>query len=270
MTYQELSTRIKNKRSLLCIGLDTDIHKIPAHLKGSDDPVFEFNRRIIDATHDLCIAYKPNLAFYEALGPSGLISLQRTVEYIPDDIFTIADAKRGDIGNTGELYAKAYFESYAFDAITVSPYMGEDSVRPFLKFRDKWVILLALTSNPGSRDFQLLPTAGQELYREVISRSGQWAGPDQMMYVVGATRAEHLREIRKLIPDHFLLVPGIGAQGGDLEEVVRHGINRSAGLIVNASRAILYASQGMDFDRAARKKSLEMQEEMEKLMDKYL
>ena len=269
MTYQELSTRIKDKRSLLCIGLDTDIHKIPAHLKGSDDPVFEFNRRIIDATSDLCIAYKPNLAFYEALGPSGLTSLQKTVEYIPKDIFTIADAKRGDIGNTGELYAKAYFENYAFDAITVSPYMGEDSVRPFLKFRDKWVILLALTSNPGSRDFQLLPTPDHELYKEVINRSRQWAGPEQMMYVVGATRADHLKDIRELIPDHFLLIPGVGAQGGDLEEVVRNGMNKSIGLIVNASRAILYASQETDFDRTARKKSLEIQQEMEKLLDKY-
>lgn len=269
MTYQELFTRIKNKKSFLCIGLDTDIHKIPEHLKDSKDPVFEFNRRIIDATSDLCIAYKPNLAFYEALGPSGLTSLQKTVEYIPKDIFTIADAKRGDIGNTGELYAKAYFENYAFDAITVSPYMGEDSVRPFLKFRDKWVILLALTSNPGSRDFQLLPTPDHELYKEVINRSRHWAGPEQMMYVVGATQASHLREIRELIPDHFLLIPGVGAQGGDLEEVVRNGINQSVGLIVNASRAILYASQEMDFHRAARKKSLEIQEEMEKLLDKY-
>jgi orotidine-5'-phosphate decarboxylase len=270
MTYQDIFTQIKKKGSFLCIGLDTDLQKIPVHLKGMDDPVFEFNKMIIDATSDLCIAYKPNLAFYEALGPSGLICLQKTIEYIPEDIFTIADAKRGDIGNTGELYAKAYFEKFSFDAITVSPYMGEDSVRPFLKFRDKWVVLLALTSNKGSRDFQLLPAPDEKLYEKVISRSKQWAGPDQMMYVVGATQADRLREIREMVPDHFLLIPGVGAQGGDLEEVARNGMNHSVGLIVNASRAILYASQDEDFARAARKKSLGIREEMQKLMDKYL
>jgi len=270
MTYQDLYTQIKKKKSFLCIGLDTDPSRIPGHLKRLEDPVYEFNKRIIDATSDLCIAYKPNLAFYEALGPEGLLSLQKTIEYIPADIFTIADAKRGDIGNTSELYAKAYFEKFSFDAITVNPYMGNDSVVPFLQFKGKWVILLALTSNEGSMDFQLLKAPGKELYKQVILKSKDWAGPDQLMYVVGATQAEFLREIRVLIPDHFLLIPGIGAQGGDLESVVKNGINHSVGLIVNSSRSIIYASKEEGFERAVRQKSQEIKKEMEDLMDKYL
>ncbi|MBR9999136.1 MAG: orotidine-5'-phosphate decarboxylase [Cyclobacteriaceae bacterium] len=270
MTYQDLFARIKKKRSFLCIGLDTDLQKIPGHLRGMEDPVFEFNKRIIDATRDLCIAYKPNLAFYEALGPAGLASLKKTIDYIPDDIFTIADAKRGDIGNTSELYAKAYFEMYSFDAITVNPYMGDDSVKPFLNFKDKWVILLALTSSSGSRDFQLLKAPDAELYKMVIMRSKLWAGPERLMYVVGATQSKHLKAIRELAPDHFLLIPGVGAQGGSLEEVVKYGMNKSVGLIVNSSRSILYASSHENFDSAARQKSMEIREEMEKLMDKYI
>jgi orotidine-5'-phosphate decarboxylase len=270
MTYQDLYARINKKKSFLCIGLDTDLLKIPEHLKKLEDPIFEFNKRIIDATKDLCIAYKPNLAFYEAQGPAGLISLQKTIDYIPNDIFNIADAKRGDIGNTSELYARAYFEKFSFDAITVNPYMGNDSVIPFLNFKDKWVILLALTSNSGSQDFQLLKVPEMELFKQVIEKSKKWAGKDQMMYVVGATRADHLKDIRALIPDHFLLIPGVGTQGGSLESVVKNGINKSVGLIVNSSRSIIYASGNEDYDIAAREKAQEIQDEMEKLMDKYL
>lgn len=269
MTHQDLYAQIIRKKSFLCIGLDTDPDRIPGHLKKRKDPVFEFNKRIIDATHDLCIAYKPNLAFYEAMGPEGLISLKKTLEYIPRNIFKIADAKRGDIGNTSELYARAYFETFSFDAITVNPYMGHDSVTPFLNFQDKWVILLALTSNAGSQDFQLMKVPEMELFKQVIEKSKNWAGKDQLMYVVGATRAEYLREIRALVPDHFLLIPGVGAQGGSLESVVKFGINKSVGLIVNSSRSIIYASGGEDFDRMAREKAAGLRKEMEKLMDKY-
>ena len=270
MTYHDLYSRIIKKKSFLCIGLDTDLARIPDHLKNLEDPAFEFNKRIIDATRDLCIAYKPNLAFYEAMGPEGLVSLKKTIDYIPHDIFTIADAKRGDIGNTSALYARAYFEKFSFDAITVNPYMGNDSVIPFLNFRDKWVILLALTSNVGSQDFQLLKVPEMELFKQVIEESKKWAGKDRLMYVVGATQAEHLMDIRALIPEHFLLIPGVGAQGGSLESVVKYGINKSVGLIVNSSRSIIYASGMEDFDRVAREKAQELKEEMGKLMDKYL
>lgn len=269
MTKQDIFEQIKAKRSYLCVGLDTDINKIPGALRKLADPVFEFNKRIIDTTHDLCISYKLNLAFYESLGPAGLESLQKTVDYIPENIFLIADAKRGDIGNTSNMYASTFFEYYNFDAITLSPYMGQDSVDPYLKYPGKWAILLALTSNKGSQDFQILQTKRGHLYEEVLSISSKWGNSDQIMYVVGATKASSLASIRTIIPDNFLLIPGVGAQGGNLEEVTQFGINKTIGLIVNASRSIIYASDGMDFDQAAREKSLEIQSEMEALIDKY-
>ncbi|HYG18984.1 MAG TPA: orotidine-5'-phosphate decarboxylase, partial [Ohtaekwangia sp.] len=249
MNRAQLFEQIKKKNSYLCVGLDTDLAKIPKHLLSGPDPVFEFNRQIIDATHAFCIAYKPNIAFYEALGPRGWESLEKTLAYIPKDIFTIADAKRGDIGNTSGLYARAFFEQMNFDALTVAPYMGKDSVTPFLTFRDKWVILLAHTSNPGSSDFQLLESAlgGRKLYEEVLLKAQQWAGPDQLMFVVGATQAEKIAGIRALAPDNFFLVPGIGAQGGDLKLVSERGMNSQCGLIVNAARSVIYASAGQDF-----------------------
>ena len=271
VTRQELFAQIKKKNSYLCVGLDTDLEKIPAHLLSEKDPVFEFNKQIIDATHEFCVAYKPNIAFYEALGPKGWESLQKTVDYIPNNCFTIADAKRGDIGNTSALYAKAFFEQMNFDSITVAPYMGEDSVKPFLKFKDKWVILLAHTSNMGSADFQLIESkiTGRKLYEEVILKSQQWATPDQLMYVVGATRADKIAEIRKLAPDHFFLVPGIGAQGGDLQEVSKHGMNKQCGLLVNSARAIIYASSGKDFADAAKKEARKVKDEMEKFLNDF-
>ena len=269
MTKQDIFEQIKTKRSYLCVGLDTDINKIPRELKNSEDPVFEFNRRIIDSTHDLCISYKLNLAFYETLGPAGLESLQKTVDYVPENIFLIADAKRGDIGNTSNMYASEFFEFYNFDAVTLSPYMGKDSVDPYLKYPGKWAILLALTSNKGSQDFQTLKTERGYLYEEVLDISSAWGNSDQIMYVVGATKASSLTNIRKIVPDNFLLIPGVGAQGGNLDEVTRFGINKTVGLIVNASRSIIYASDGADFDQAARRKSLEIQSEMQALMDKY-
>lgn len=272
MTRQELFEQIKKKNSYLCVGLDTDLEKIPAHLLSEKDPVFEFNKQIIDATHDLCVAYKPNIAFYEALGPAGWESLQKTIDYIPNNCFTIADAKRGDIGNTSALYAKAFFEQMNFHSITVAPYMGEDSVKPFLKFKDKWVILLAHTSNTGSADFQLIESklTGRKLYEEVILKSQQWATQDQLMYVVGATRADKVAEIRKLAPDHFFLVPGIGAQGGDLAEVSKYGLNKQCGLLVNSARAIIYASSGKDFAEAAKREAKVVREEMKKLLQENL
>jgi orotidine-5'-phosphate decarboxylase len=264
MTRAELFSQIKYKSSYLCVGLDTDLQKIPKHLLKSADPVFEFNRQIIDATHEYCVAYKPNIAFYEALGPTGWVSLQKTLDYIPKDIFTIADAKRGDIGNTSALYAKAFFEQMDFDSITVAPYMGEDSVKPFLNFKNKWVILLAHTSNSGSADFQLLQSkeSGRKLYEEVITKSKQWASPDQLMYVVGATRADKIGEIRKLAPDYFFLVPGIGAQGGDLKAVSKAGLNKECGLLVNSARSIIYASSGQDFSNAAKREAKNIRDEM--------
>jgi orotidine-5'-phosphate decarboxylase len=272
MTRAELVSQINSKKSFLCVGLDTDIKKIPSALLKTKDPIFEFNRRIIDATAEFCVAYKPNLAFYEAHGPAGLESLQKTIEYIPDQIFTIADAKRGDIGNTSNLYARAFFESMNFDSITVAPYMGEDSVSPFLQYKGKWVILLALTSNKGSHDFQDLNIEGRssKLYEEVLKISQQWGNIENLMYVVGATKAESLAGIRKLVPDHFLLVPGVGAQGGSLEEVAKYGMNDDCGLLVNSSRGIIYASNGDDFATRAGEEARKLQQEMELYLSEYM
>ena len=272
MTKAELEALIRKKRSFLCIGLDTDPEKIPVHLMDTDDPVFDFNRQIIDATHELAVAYKPNIAFYESLGTKGWISLEKTIRYLDqfrDSVFTIADAKRGDIGNTSERYAKAFLspqpEGLDFDAITVAPYMGSDSVKPFLKLQDKWVILLALTSNAGAFDFQTqLLQSGEKLFEKVIKTAAQWGSTENTMYVVGATKTEMLAEIRKIIPHHFLLVPGVGAQGGSLQEVCKYGMNKNCGLLVNSSRGIIYASQGRDFAEAARQKAGEMQKQMER------
>ncbi|HTH55052.1 MAG TPA: orotidine-5'-phosphate decarboxylase [Cyclobacteriaceae bacterium] len=270
MNRSQLFEQIKKKKSYLCVGLDTDLEKIPKHLLKADDPIFEFNKQIIDATKEFCVAYKPNTAFYEAIGAKGWESLKKTLEYIPKDCFTIADAKRGDIGNTSSLYARAFFKQMNFDAITVAPYMGEDSVKPFLEFKDKWVILLVHTSNKGAEDFQLLETRdGKFLFEEVIYASQLWAGPDQMMYVVGATKADKMEEIRRLAPDHFFLVPGIGAQGGDLEAVSRAGMNEQCGLLVNSSRAIIYASTDTDFAGVAHTEAKKIQQEMNLLLDKY-
>ncbi len=268
MNRQQLFELIKKKNSYLCVGLDTDLTKIPKHLLSADDPVFEFNKQIIDATHEHCVAYKPNIAFYEALGTKGWESLQKTLDYIPSDIFTIADAKRGDIGNTSALYAKAFFEQLHFDSITVAPYMGEDSVKPFLSKKEKWVILLAHTSNPGSSDFQLTESrvTGHKLYEEVILKSQRWATPDQLMYVVGATQAEKMASIRALAPEHFFLVPGIGAQGGDLEMVSKYGINKQCGLLVNSARAIIYASPEKDFAQRAGEEALKVKQAMTKYL----
>jgi orotidine-5'-phosphate decarboxylase len=268
MNRQELIHQIKTKRSFLCIGLDTDIDKIPKFLLKFDDPIYEFNKQIIDATHDLCVAYKPNLAFYEASGVLGLLSMQKSLVHIPENIFTIADAKRGDIGNTSSMYAKSFFEHYGFHSVTVAPYMGSDSVKPFLAFKDKWVIVLALTSNEGATDFQFgESSSGEKLYEKVIRKCMSWATPEQLMFVVGATKAEHLAQIRTFAPDNFLLVPGVGAQGGSLEEVAKYGMNKDCGLLVNASRSILYASDGEDFAEKARAEALKMQQEMASLLD---
>ncbi len=266
MTYEELFFQIKQKETYLCVGLDTDIRKIPAHLLQEEDPVFAFNKAIIDATLAFCVAYKPNIAFYEAQGPSGWESLRKTLAYIPKTHFTIADAKRGDIGNTSGLYARTFFDAAAagldFDSVTVAPYMGHDSVQPFLDYKNKWVILLALTSNPGGDDFQRLTVDGKPLYEHVLSTSKTWAGPERLMYVVGATQADALAHIRRIVPEHFLLVPGVGAQGGSLEEVSRHGMNRHCGLLVNSSRGIIYASNGPDFAEKARAEAKAIQQEM--------
>ncbi len=271
MNRSQLFEQIKKKGSYLCVGLDTDIGKIPAHLRASPDPVFEFNKQIIDATKEFCVAYKPNTAFYEALGSKGWDTLQKTLDYIPKDCFTIADAKRGDIGNTSSLYAKAFFQMMNFDSITVAPYMGEDSVKPFLEFPDKWVILLVHTSNPGSVDFQQLETRdGKYVYEEVIFASQRWATADQMMYVVGATKADKIGTIRALAPDYFFLVPGVGAQGGDLEAVSKAGMNSQCGLLVNSSRAIIYASSGEDFAAAARNEALKVQTEMSTFLHSFI
>lgn len=264
MTREQLIGQIFRKQSYLCVGLDTDIKKIPEHLKSLPDPVFAFNKQIIDATQPYAVAYKLNTAFYEALGAGGWESLKKTFDYIPEGCFKIADAKRGDIGNTSAMYAKAFFENLHADAITVAPYMGEDSVRPFLQFEDKWVILLAHTSNPGSADFQLLESkvTDRKLFEEVILKAKTWASSDQLMFVVGATQAEKLKHIRSLAPDHFFLVPGIGAQGGDLNEVSRNALTTDCGLLVNASRSIIYASSGYDFAEAAARESRKIQQQM--------
>lgn len=271
MTYKELSEQIFRKKSYLCVGLDTDPHKIPPHLANEKDPVFAFNRAIIDATADLAVAYKPNIAFYEAQGPRGWESLQRTLAYIPADCFTIADAKRGDIGNTSNLYARTFFDPEAaglnFDSVTVAPYMGRDSVTPFLEYEGKWVILLALTSNLGSADFQRRRVSSessdeQPLFEIVIKTAQTWANSEQLMFVVGATQADELGRIRELAPDNFLLVPGVGAQGGSLADVSRRGLTAAGGLLVNASRSILYASSGTDFADRARAEAQALQTEM--------
>lgn len=274
MTAQELFANIQKKYSFLCIGLDTDISKIPPHLLKYEDPVFEFNKQIIDATQDLCIAYKPNIAFYECMGPKGWESLRKTLEYIPEGLFTIADAKRGDIGNTARMYARTFFgksgSGLDFDAVTVAPYMGGDSVAPFLDYEGKWAILLALTSNEGSKDFQYLETEDDFLYEKVIEFSQSWAGPDRMMYVIGATHEEAFTDVRRLAPGHFLLVPGIGAQQGNLRNVAKAGMNDVCGLLINASRSVLYASSGADFAEAARKAAHTLQQEMHVLLDEFL
>ncbi len=270
MTRHELIAQIKLKRSFLCVGLDTDISKIPVHLLDTEDPIFEFNKAIIDATKDFAIAYKPNIAFYECYGPKGWESLQKTIDYIPKDIFTIADAKRGDIGNTSSYYAKTFFDYLNCDSVTVAPYMGEDSVSPFLAFDNKWVILLALTSNKGALDFQMIQDAnGEELYKKVLRKSCEWGTPENLMFVVGATRAEGIGEVRKLVPDHFFLVPGVGAQGGSLEDVAKYGWNTDCGLLVNSSRGIIYASNGLDFAERACEEAKKIQVDMAAILDSH-
>jgi len=272
MNKQQLFQQIQKKQSYLCVGLDTDINKIPKDLLKEEDPIFEFNKQIIDATQEYCVAYKPNIAFYEALGPSGWESLQKTLDYIPDEIFTIADAKRGDIGNTSRLYAKAFFETMNFDSITVAPYMGKDSVTPFLEFDDKWVILLGHTSNAGSNDFQLMTErgTGMTLYEKVITKSQEWANTDQLMFVVGATQAAKFEKIREVAPNSFFLVPGVGAQGGSLKEVSKYGMTDFCGLLVNSSRGIIYASDDNNFAKVAGNKARELQQEMAKYLDVYI
>ena len=283
MNREELFNLIREKKSYLCVGLDTDIEKIPEHLKNTEDPVFEFNKKIIDATLPYAVAYKPNIAFYESRGARGWKSLEKTVDYLnklDTKVFTIADAKRGDIGNTSRMYAKTFFENMNFDAITVSPYMGSDSIEPFLEFKGKWVIILALTSNKGSADFQMIKQSygdtlerfgiksifRKKLYEKVISTTSKWGSPDNIMYVVGATKSEYLSNVRVWAPDNFLLVPGVGAQGGSLEEVSKVGMNSRCGLLVNSSRGIIFASKGEDFDKAAAGKARELQEQMEKFL----
>jgi len=269
MTTEKLINEIHKKKSFLCIGLDVDLKKIPSHLLTKEDPIYEFNKAIIDSTHHLCVAYKPNTAFYEAYGIKGWSALKKTIYYLNDkypDIFTIADAKRGDIGNTSSMYAKAFFEDLGFDSVTVAPYMGKDSVEPFLAFENKHTILLALTSNEGAFDFQTKKVDGKELYKKVLETSKNWKNSENLMYVVGATKAEYLDDIRKIIPNSFLLVPGVGAQGGNLEEVCKYGLNENVGLLVNSSRGIIYASKGDDFALEAAVKAKKLQEQMEAIL----
>ena len=272
MTRQQLIEQIFTKKTFLCVGLDTDIKKIPGHLLGNDDPIFDFNKAIIDATAEYCVAYKSNLAFYECMGIKGMASFERTVKYLKEqypDHFIIADAKRGDIGNTSAMYARTFFEEYDVDSLTVAPYMGEDSVTPFLKYDGKWVILLALTSNAGSHDFQLTTDQdGEHLFEKVIRKSQAWGTDENMMYVVGATQGEMFKDIRMVAPTHFLLVPGVGAQGGSLQEVCKYGMTKDCGLIVNSSRGIIYASSGTDFAQAAAAKAKELQAEMVAELDR--
>jgi orotidine-5'-phosphate decarboxylase len=274
LTTTQLTAQIQQKRSFLCIGLDVDISKIPSHLLETEDPIFEFNKAIIDATHDLCVSYKPNTAFYEAYGLKGWQSLEKTIQYINQnypEIFTIADAKRGDIGNTSSMYAKAFLEDLNFDSVTVAPYMGKDSVEPFLAFENKHTILLALTSNEGAFDFQTKKVENssvqQELYKLVLETSKSWKNSQNLMYVVGATKAEYFTEIRKIVPDSFLLVPGVGAQGGSLQEVCQYGLNGQVGLLINSSRGIIYASNGSDFAEKAREEALKLQKEMNVILN---
>lgn len=269
MTTQQLITQIKKKQSFLCIGLDVDLNKIPRHLLGEDDPIFAFNKAIIDATHHLCVAYKPNTAFYEAYGLKGWKALEKTIQYLNTnhpEIYTIADAKRGDIGNTSSMYAKAFFEDLGFDSVTVAPYMGKDSVEPFLAFKDKHTILLALTSNEGAFDFQTKIIDGVELYKQVLETSKSWENSENLMYVVGATKAEFLADIRKIIPNQFLLVPGVGAQGGNLKEVCKYGLNSQVGLLINSSRGIIYAAQDKNFAQAAAESARKLQAQMEAIL----
>ena len=270
MNKQQLIDNISRKKSFLCVGLDTDVDKIPEHLFDvTDDPIFEFNKQIIDATSDLCVAYKPNLAFYESIGLEGWDVLERTVDYIrtnyPDQ-FIIADAKRGDIGNTSAMYARTFFGNMDFDAVTIAPYMGEDSVAPFLTYENKWAIVLALTSNKGASDFQYIEEDGEKLFEKVLKTSKKWGTDENMMFVVGATKAEMLADIRKIIPTHFLLVPGIGAQGGSLQEVAKYGLTDEYGLLINSSRQIIYASSETDFAEKAREEALKVQQEMSKIL----
>jgi orotidine-5'-phosphate decarboxylase len=262
MQREELIHQIRTKKSYLCVGLDSDITKLPPHLMQEPDPVFAFNKTIIDATHDLCVSYKINTAFYESRGLAGWESMQKTLDYIPKDIFTIADAKRGDIGNTSTQYAKAFFEALAFDSITVAPYMGKDSIQPFLDFDNKWTIVLGLTSNEGAYDFQYFTQNEKPLYQHVMQTVAQWGTPNNTMFVVGATKIEQLAEIRNLLPHHFFLIPGVGAQGGSLEEVSRRAMNKDIGILVNASRQILFASAGTNFAEKAREQALLLQRNM--------
>jgi len=271
MNKQALIAQIQQKKSFLCIGLDVDLDKIPAHLLAEEDPIYEFNKQIIDATHHLAVAYKPNTAFYEAYGLKGWAALGKTIDYLNanyPEIFTIADAKRGDIGNTSTMYAKAFFEDLNFDSITVAPYMGSDSVEPFLAFKNKTTILLALTSNKGGLDFQGLKIDGNALYKEVIKTALTWKNSENLMFVVGATKPTYFKEIRKIAPNHFLLVPGVGAQGGNLQEVCKYGLNKECGLLVNSARSIIYASNGLDFAKAAQLEALKLQQEMELILSK--
>ena len=269
MTTAELISQINQKKSFLCIGLDVDLNKIPSNLLVKEDPIFEFNKAIIDATHHLCVAYKPNTAFYEAYGLKGWKSLEKTINYLNEkhpEIYTIADAKRGDIGNTSTMYAKAFLEDLAFDSVTVAPYMGKDSVEPFLAFKDKHTIMLALTSNEGAFDFQTQKIDNKELYKQVLETSKNWNNSENLMYVVGATKAEYFAEIRKIVPEAFLLVPGIGAQGGNLQDVCKYGLTENVGLLINSSRGIIYASKNEDFANAAALKAEELQQQMEEIL----
>lgn len=268
MTRQELIHEIRTKRSFLCVGLDTDLKKVPKHLLDSEDPIFEFNKAIIDATKDYCVAYKPNTAFYECHGPKGWESLKKTIDYIPDNIFTIADAKRGDIGNTSRYYADTFFDYLKADSVTVAPYMGEDSVSPFLEYENNWVILLVLTSNKGALDFQMtVDHENKPLFKKVLAKSQEWGTPENLMFVVGATRAEGIGEVRKAAPDNFFLVPGVGAQGGSLEDVADYGWNQDCGLLVNSSRGIIYASQEHDFAQKAGEAAKALQTQMSEILD---
>lgn len=269
MTKKQLVEQINKKQSFLCVGLDVDLDKIPPHLLALDDPIFEFNKQIIDATHHVAVAYKPNIAFYEAYGIKGWKALQKTITYLNEkypEVFTIADAKRGDIGNTSTRYAKAFFEDLDFDSITVAPYMGSDSIEPFLAFKNKFTIMLALTSNAGGLDFQTLKIDNEALYKKVLKKSLTWQNSENLMYVVGATRPEYFKEIRQIIPNHFLLVPGVGAQGGSLSEVCKYGLNKDIGLLVNSTRGIIYASKGEDFAKKAQEQALKLQQEMEEIL----
>jgi len=270
MTRQQLFENIKTKKSFLCIGLDTDLKKIPVHLLNSDDAVYEFNKQIIDATGDLCVSYKLNLAFYESLGSKGLDSFEKTLKYIPSNIFTIADAKRGDIGNTSKMYADTFFKYYNVDAVTVAPYMGEDSVKPFFEYDGKFTIVLALTSNDGSKDFQFFSDGKEMLFEKVIRNTMSYGNPDNLMFVAGATRNEHLKRMRELAPENFLLIPGVGAQGGDLDTVAKLCMNDKCGILVNSSRQIIYAGNGEDFADKARAEAQKMQQQMEMLLQKII